>query len=108
MNSIDARMKSFLFVQRVLWRFCAVLSFSLVSAACAIEGGVPNSTAVPTTPAPGLAPTSAEIAAANAVRDDTWVIGLLDQPRYLTPYQSSPGNQRTAAPVTELLFPSPI
>jgi len=101
-------MNSVRFANRFVRRFCALITLGLICAGCAIEGGVPNSTAVPTTPAPGLAPTNAEIAAANAERDDTWVIGLLDQPRYLTPYQSSQGNQRMAAPVTELLFPSPI
>lgn len=96
-----------LFANR-LRSFCALICLSLVCSACAVEGGVPNATTVPSTPAPGLAPTSAEIAAANAARDDTWAIGLLDQPRYLTPYQSSQGSQRMAAPITELLFPSPI
>ncbi len=108
MKYIDRPMKSILFATRFLRRFCLFISLGLVCAACAIEGGVPNSTAVPTAPAPGQPPTDAAIAAANAERDDTWVIGLLDQPRYLTPYQSSQGNQRLAAPVTELLFPSPV
>jgi peptide/nickel transport system substrate-binding protein len=108
MKYIDRQMKSKLFATRLLHRFCAFISLGLVCAACAIEGGVPNRTAVPTAPAPGRPPTDAAIAAANAERDDTWVIGLLDQPRYLTPYQSSQGNQRLAAPVTELLFPSPV
>src|SRR6266508_195852 len=108
MKYIDRPMKSILFATRFLRRFCLFISLGLVCAACAIEGGVPNSTAVPTAPAPGQVPTDAAIAAANAERDDTWVIGLLDQPRYLTPYQSSQGNQRLAAPVTELLFPSPV
>lgn len=100
-------MKPMLFTYR-LGRFCALICLGLICSACAIEGGVPNTTAVPTNVAPGLAPTSAEIAAANAARDDTWVIGLLDQPRYLTPYQTSQSNQRMAAPITELLFPSPV
>jgi len=108
MYSVDAGMKSMLLAHRLLRRFCTLISLGFLCAGCAIEGGVPNSTAAPPIPTAGPAPTSAEIAAANAARDDTWVVGLLDQPRYLTPYQSSPGNQRMAAPITELLFPSPI
>jgi peptide/nickel transport system substrate-binding protein len=92
-----------------LWRqFGALVCLCILLSACAIEGGVPNTTAVPTPPVAGPAPTDPAIAAANAKRADTWAIGLLDQPRSLMPYQSSQGNQRIAAPITELLFPSPV
>src|SRR6266487_6171947 len=84
------------------------ISLSLLLAACTIEGGVPQATPVTTAPTLGLAPTDAIVAAANAARDDTWLIGLIDQPHDLYPYQSSPSNQRVSAPLTELLFPSPI
>lgn len=91
-------------------RIGALIALSLALAACAIEGGVPNPNTAerPTAAALGPAPTRADIAAANAAREDTWMVGLLDQPRYLTPYQASQGSQRIAAPIAEVLFPSPV
>jgi peptide/nickel transport system substrate-binding protein len=79
----------------------------LLLAACAIEGGVPPVTPA-VVPTLGPAPTDAAAAAANAARDDTWMIGLLDQPRDLYPYPKDATSQRVAAPLTELLFPSPV
>lgn len=87
----------------------AIIGLSLLISGCAIEGGVPTAAPpaaqVPTT---GPAPTDAAIAQAQAIRDDTWVIGLLDRPQNLLPYQPTPTAQRIAAPITELLFPAPI
>jgi peptide/nickel transport system substrate-binding protein len=53
-------------------------------------------------------PTSATVANALATRRGTWVIGLLDQPTDLYPYPLSAATQRTLAPISELLFPTPI
>src|SRR4051812_33671540 len=101
-------MRSLLRSSLLLRHISALVCLGLLLAACEIEGGVPPPTPVTTAPTLGPAPTDAAVAAANTLRDDTWMIGLLDQPRDLYPYQSSPGNQRTAAPLTELLFPSPV
>src|SRR5690349_7634486 len=79
----------------------------LVLTACSIEGGVPE--VPPTEPvAPLPRPTDSVAAAALATRNDTWKIGLLDQPKDLYPYQPDSNSQRIAAPILELLFPSPI
>ncbi len=84
-----------------------VVVLALLPAGCAIEGGVPNSAATPS-PAPiGQAPTRAAAATATPPAE-TWTVGLLDQPRTLLPYQASISSARTAAPVAELLFPSPV
>jgi peptide/nickel transport system substrate-binding protein len=101
-------MKSLHHLQPSLRRLGALVSLLLLLSACAIEGGVPPATPVAEAPTIGPAPTDAAVAAAQAERDDTWVIGLLDRPRTLYPYQPSPTAQRTAAPITELLFPSPV
>jgi peptide/nickel transport system substrate-binding protein len=94
---------------RLLLRSLSALTcLSLLLAACAIEGGVPPATPVAVAPTFGPAPTDAAIAAAIAARDDTWAIGLLDQPRDLYPYPRDAPSQRVAAPLTELLFPSPV
>jgi peptide/nickel transport system substrate-binding protein len=86
----------------------AFASLCLLLSACAIEGGVPPATPVTQAPTFAPAPTDAVAAAAQNVRNDTWVIGLLDRPQDLLPYQPSPTAQRVAAPITELLFPSPV
>ena len=94
---------------RLLLRSLGTLAcLSLLLAACAIEGGVPPATPVAVAPTFGPAPTDAAAAAASTARDDTWAIGLLDQPRDLYPYASDAPAQRVAAPLTELLFPSPV
>jgi peptide/nickel transport system substrate-binding protein len=87
---------------------CALTGLSLLLVACTIEGGVPRTppTVVPATIGP--APTSAAVAEANAAREDTWIVGLQDQPRDLYPYARTPTAQRAAAPITELLFPTPV
>src|SRR5215212_643863 len=93
---------------RMLLRALGALAcLSLLLAACAIEGGAPTATPTIVAPTFGPAPTDAAIAAASAARDDTWVIGLLDQPRDIYPYPRDAPAQRIAAPLTELLFPSP-
>jgi peptide/nickel transport system substrate-binding protein len=92
---------------RVLRRVGAMVCLSLLLAACVIEGGVPP--AVPSArPTLGPLPTSAAAATASALREDTWAIGLLDEPESLYPYPESAAAQRVAAPLIELLFPSPI
>lgn len=84
-----------------------LLAVGLLLSGCEIEGGVP---AVPPTSQPLSLPqpTEASVATAIAERNDTWIVGLLEVPRNLYPYQPSPSAQRVAAPITELLFPSPI
>ena len=86
----------------------ALTCLSLLLAACAIEGGAPTATPITVAPTFGPAPTDAAVAAASAARDDTWAIGLLDQPRDLYPYARDAPSQRIAAPLTELLFPAPV
>jgi peptide/nickel transport system substrate-binding protein len=92
--------------------FGLLLSAALLLGACQIEGGVPEPTALPTaatemaTPAP--LPTSATVANAIAQRRDTWVIGMLEQPADLYPYPATPSARRVVAPISELIFPSPV
>lgn len=93
---------------RLLRTLGALACLSLLLAACAIEGGVPPATPIPVAPTFGPAPTDAAVAAAAAARDDTWAIGLLDQPRDLYPYAQDAPSQRIAAPLNELLFPAPV
>src|SRR5687768_14469534 len=94
---------------RLLLRLLGALAcLSVLLAACAIEGGVPTATPVAVAPTFGPATTDAAAAAASAARDDTWAIGLLDQPRNLYPYAKDAPSQRVAAPLNELLFPSPV
>src|SRR6184192_2679625 len=92
---------------RVLRQIGALVCLALLLAGCTIEGGVPP--AVPAdlaTQAPY--PTNASIAAARAAHADVWTIGMLDKPQDLYPYPADVATQRTTAPLTELLFPSPI
>ena len=80
-------------------------------AACEIEGGVPAPVApeAPTIAVPATSlPTSVAVAEQIAAREDTWVIALGDRPVDLYPYPESAAARRAAAPVAELLFPSPI
>ena len=86
----------------------ALAVISLLLAACAIEGGVPPATPVAVAPTFGPAPTIAAIAAASAARDDPGLTGRTDQPRDLYPYARDAPSQRVAAPLTELMFPSPV
>lgn len=76
--------------------------------ACTIEGGVPTPTPAPTASPVGPLPTSAAVAERMAIRADTWEIGMLDVPSDLFPYPQSAATRRMVAPITELLFPSPI
>ena len=85
----------------------ALLILPLCLAACQVEGGVaqtPTAQAVTAQPQP----TDGTQAAAVAARRDTWTVGMFDQPTNLSPYQASAAEQRRAAPITELLFPSPV
>ncbi len=75
---------------------------------CTIEGGVPTSTVAPTAAPISSTPTGAVIAERMVERSDTWMIGTLDLPSDIYPYPQSAATQRAIAPVTELLFPSPI
>jgi peptide/nickel transport system substrate-binding protein len=102
----------------VLRRFSALLLLLLLLAACEIEGGVPEPTVLPTAnlsaevataqAQPTPMPTSAAVAEAVAARRDTWVVGLLEAPGDLYPYPASASTRRTLAPISELLFPSPV
>ncbi len=93
----------------LLFLLHAALLGSMASlAACTIEGGVPTPVPTLTTVPSGPLPTSAAVAERMALRADTWFIGMLDLPPDLYPYQQSAAAARLAAPVTELLFPSPI
>ena len=84
-----------------------LLLLSVFVSACTVEGGVPE--VQPTTaPSPLPQATDAAVAQQLAERNDTWQIGLLEAPGSLYPYQPSPSAQRVAAPVMELLYPSPI
>ena len=84
----------------------ALIGLSVLLTACTIEGGVAPAT--PAAPTPGAAPTSAAAAAALAAREDTWAIGLVDVPDDLYPYPPDAAAERAAAPILELLYPSPI
>jgi peptide/nickel transport system substrate-binding protein len=96
--------------QSLLTRTARYLSvfvcLSLLLAACELEGGVPRPSEA--TPTPSLLRTSETAVPTSPPSADTWGIGLLDEPRSLYPYPENAGAQRVAAPLTELLFPSPI
>ena len=96
------------FVTPLLRPISALICLCFLLVACTIEGGTPRTTPTVVPATLGPAPTSAAVAEANAARDDTWIIGLLEQPRELYPYAGNPTAQRAAAPLTELLFPSPV
>ena len=98
-------MRSFVPTYQIIRRAGLVIVLSMLLSACAIEGGVPNNAAAPTAVPLGQATRGA--ATATAAPNNAWTIGLLDQPRSLLPYQASSGAARVAAPITELLFPSP-
>jgi peptide/nickel transport system substrate-binding protein len=90
-----------------------LVAAALLLGACQIEGGVPEPTAQPTAPqteaaTPSPLPTSAAVANAVAQRRDTWVIGTLEPPPDLYPYPATPSARRALAPISELLFPSPV
>jgi peptide/nickel transport system substrate-binding protein len=95
------------FQQLTRWLGSLGLSALLLSA-CAIEGGVERATEVPPTPTNNAEAAATALAEAQAVRDDTWYVGLLDEPSSLLPYAESASAERIAAPITELLFPSPV
>lgn len=82
------------------------LVFAVVLSGCAVEGGVPEATS-PSATEQVVQPTDSAVAEQLAQRDTTWKIGLLDRPSNLYPYQSA-AEQRRAAPILEVLFPSPI
>lgn len=93
-------------LRHILRRIGILLSIALLLSGCEIEGGVPRADGPTPTPAP--ISTSATMEAARQMRDDTWSIGLLDEPKSLYPYYDGAATQRLAAPLTEMLFPSPI
>lgn len=92
---------------RLLPLHSALLAIALLLTSCTIEGGVPQATAT-APPVLGPPPTSAALAAQVAERQDTWVVGLPDQPDDLYPYPPSAVAARMGAPVAEALYPSPI
>lgn len=79
----------------------------LLLASCSVEGGVPE---IPPTSAASPQPQKTDSAYADKIaqRSNTWTLGLTEQPHGLSPYQPSANDERRAAPVVELLFPSPI
>jgi peptide/nickel transport system substrate-binding protein len=81
--------------------------FSLLLAACQVEGGVPRPDETPAM-IPSQLPVSRATAVPSPTPADGWTIGLVDEPRSLYPYPESVGAQRAAAPQTQLLFPSPV
>jgi len=90
-----------------------LLLFALVVpfiVACAIEGGVaPTDGSATATPAGALVlPTSAAVAEQIAAREDTWIIALSERPTSAFPYPATASDRRVSAPLTELLFPSPV
>lgn len=90
-------------------RLIALLALAGIAlTGCTIEGGVPTPTVAPTAAPIGPIPTGAVIAERMAERSDTWMIGTLDLPSDIYPYPQSAATRRAIAPVTELLFPSPI
>ncbi|MBC8162885.1 MAG: peptide ABC transporter substrate-binding protein [Roseiflexaceae bacterium] len=89
-------------------RHAALALLLWLLSACQVEGGIPD---VPTEASalPALSQATAEASsAALAARSQTWTLGLTEQPDTLTPYQLTATDQRRAAPVSELLFPSPV
>jgi peptide/nickel transport system substrate-binding protein len=99
-------MEQRIFIARVLRHLGELVGLCLLLAACQIEGGVPR--AEDQTPLPSPPPLVSATATPGSVRRDTWTIGLLDEPKSLYPYPESAGAQRLAAPLLELLYPSPI
>ena len=93
-------------ISRVLWRLGGVVGLCMLLAACTLEGGVPRIAEL--TPSPEQTPVAVATATPASLRRDTWAIGLIDEPRNLQPYSENAGAQRVAAPLVELLFPSPI
>ncbi len=93
---------------RILRYISMALCVGLLLASCEVEGGVSRvETPSPPPTAEQITSGTAE-AVIQAARDDTWAIGLPDEPRSLYPYPESISTQRIAAPLTELLFPSPV
>lgn len=93
------------------------LLVALVLTACDIEGGQPRppsaatdtvaaelQTASPTDPSH----TPSAAALVMPVAEDSLRIGMLVDPGDLLPYHEDPSDERIAAPITELLFPSPL
>jgi peptide/nickel transport system substrate-binding protein len=102
-------------------RVLPVLVLALLLAGCGIEieGGVEPPTTPGTLPQPAdPTPTPSPAAAASPQdtataprtenRGTAFQIGLIDEPGDLLPYHASPADERITAPVTELLFPSPL
>lgn len=95
-----------------------VLIVSLTGCGVRIEGGVPPPT-TPGAPPPTLTraadiSTPTRLAATPTAvppgegRSSAFRIGLLNEPRDLLPYHTDAGDERATAPVSELLFPSPL
>lgn len=90
--------------------FCLLITLG----ACEIQGGVERPT-----PSQALAPTVAQplatvpVEAATsptpaAARDGGLRIGMLGDPGELLPYYSDSSDERSSAPIVELLFPAPL
>ena len=85
-----------------------LLLIAMLCTACAVEGGIPETPTRAPGASPAPQPTDAAHAAAITARNQIWTIALTDQPASLSPYQATATDQRRAAAVTELLFPSPV
>lgn len=112
---------------RVIQLLLLILA-ALALAACQIEGGVARPTVVAEAPAtaapaadPALAATPADAAPATSdatatpaatdapiIADSGLRIGLLSDPGDLLPYHDDPADERATAPISELIFPSPM
>ncbi len=91
----------------------SVCTLALLLVSCEVEGGVrtptpSNSSDAPSAATTHIGPTNMTVATAVAARRDTWFVGLLEQPADLYPYALNAGTRRTLAPISELLFPSPV
>jgi peptide/nickel transport system substrate-binding protein len=116
-----------------LLHIVALLCMALPLAACQIEGGVArpttaaeapatagptaagpeatgaaDPTAAPSAAATGAADPTAEATIAPIVGDSGLRIGLLSDPGDLLPYHDDAADERATAPISELLFPSPL
>jgi peptide/nickel transport system substrate-binding protein len=100
-----------------------LLLVAVMLAACEIQGGAPRPTPMASEPlavtasppAEALAPPTMTSAPAPEtatvtppVAEHVVRIGLLDDPGDLLPYHDDPADERLTAPITELLFPSPL
>ncbi|MBX0326909.1 peptide ABC transporter substrate-binding protein [Oscillochloris sp. ZM17-4] len=88
----------------------------LALTACQVEGGVarPTTAAVGTSPisvetsAPAASAPTPSAAAVPSASDGSLRLGLTAEPGDLLPYHSDSADERITAPISELIFPSPL